>query len=556
MNPDPHNGPPRHSPDVRRREALEQLTTDGVDLLVVGGGITGAGIARDAALRGLSVAIVDKGDWASGTSSKSAKLVHGGLRYLETFDLGLVMESTRERYRLRKRNPHVVWPIPFVMPVYDHDKHGLAKLGLGLWLYDLLSFLRAFKRHRRLGRDATVAEVPGLRVAGLRGAHKYYDCRTDDARLTWATVADAARHGATALNYVAYEGPSFDGDRVAAADLREARTGNLYRVRCKHIVYAAGHWTDRLAHAPGGGRLIRPTKGVHVVLPRARLRVDSALALTSVTDGRAMFAVPFEHTTYIGTTDTDYHGDLDDIQPTRADVDYLLETANYFFPDAELTVDDVRATWAGLRPLIREDGKTAYRTSREHEIYPDPRGITTIAGGKLTTYRAMAQELTDLVAKDLKRHHGIRAGRCRTHKVALDPALRAHPDLLRGPPDPLERALYRLHGSAARWIRRRMADFPLEQGKLCQDLPYVMAQVSWAVLGEQARTLEDALVRRIPIFYLGVDQGLSCGPQVARHMAALLDRDRAWVNAQLRDYERLVRASRAWRDAAPLADSS
>jgi len=545
---------PETSPDARRRDAARRLAETGVDLLVVGGGITGAGIARDAALRGLSVAIVEKTDFGAGTSSRSSKLVHGGLRYLENYQFGLVMESTRERYRQRRLNPHLVWPIPFLMPVYEGSRHGMFKLNLGLWLYDLLAMFRSFRIHKKLRPDRATALAPGLRSEGLRGGLHYYDCRTDDARLTLANVLDAERHGAIALNYTRYVGPQRDsGGRVEGAALADELDGSRWDLRCRHIVYATGHWSDRTPGAPGGGKLIRPTKGVHVVVPRERLPIDAAVTLTAVRDGRVMFAIPFENTTYIGTTDTDYDGDLDDIRASSDDVAYILETTNHYFPDAALTAADVRSTWAGLRPLIRDDSDSAYKTSREHEIFPEPSGITTIAGGKLTTYRAMADEVMRHVVRDLAKRHGVKARRCRTHKVPLDPGVSTPEDLLNGPADPFERNLWRQHGSAASWVRERMASHPAEAAILTPDLPVVLAQVSWAVLGEHGLHVEDVLLRRLPVFYRAADQGLGCARLVASHMAALLGRDERWVDREVRAWEGLVQASREWRESAPAA---
>ncbi|TNF26578.1 MAG: glycerol-3-phosphate dehydrogenase/oxidase [Deltaproteobacteria bacterium] len=547
------------APEARRRAGLARLAEHGVDVLVVGGGITGAGIARDAALRGLSVAIVEKTDWGAGTSSRSSKLVHGGLRYLENYQFGLVMESTRERHRQSRLNPHLVWPIPFLMPVYAGSRHGMAKLNLGLWLYDLLSMFRTYRVHRKLRPERARELAPGLRADGLRGGLHYFDCRTDDARLTLANVLDAQRHGAIALNYTRFVAPLLDADgRVTGATLADELDGSRTEVRCKHLVYATGHWSDHISGAPGGGRLIRPTKGVHLVVPHDRLPVATAVTLTAVRDGRVMFAIPAENTTYIGTTDTDYDGDLDDIRATADDIDYILETANHYFPDAHLTGADVMSTWAGLRPLIRDDADSAYKTSREHEIFPSPSGITTIAGGKLTTYRAMAEELMRHVVRDLAKHHGVKAKRCCTHKVPLDPGVRQPEDLLRGPEDAFERNLWRQHGSAGSWVHERMKSHPAEAATLTPDLPIVLAQVSLAVLGEHAMHLEDVLVRRLPVFYRAADQGLGCGRAVATHMAALLGRDERWVADEVRAWEALVEASRAWRDpeTARLAQSA
>ena len=540
-----------------RAARLERLATDSFDLLVVGGGVTGAGIARDAVQRGLSVALVERADFASGTSSKSSKLVHGGLRYLENFEFGLVFEGTRERAYQRRLNPHLVWPLAFVFPVYASDPNGLFKVNLGLWLYDLLSIFRGYRLHKRLSAAATRELVQGLRADELRGSVHYYDCRTDDARLALANALAAQRDGAVSVNYVEFVAPLCDDGRVEAATVRDVLTGREIEVRCRHVAYAAGPWTDQLPEAPGAGELLRPTKGVHIVVGRERLPVDHAVVMSAVADGRVVFAIPFATCTFIGTTDTDYQRELEAVRATAEDVAYLLDTTNRYFPEAGLVATDVRSTWAGLRPLIRSDAETAYKTSREHELFHDERGITTIAGGKLTTYRSMAAEVVDAAIQDLRPRGLGELARCRTHKVPLDPDLPPVEDPVRGPADPLDNALWRCHGSGAAWVRARMESHPAEAEALSPTLPHVLAQVSRAVLFEQAERLEDVLVRRLPLFYLAPDQGERAAEPVARHMAALLQRPAAWVESEIADYREVVEQSRVgWRalaavDSAP-----
>lgn len=524
-----------------RTSDLETLRTQLLDVLVVGGGITGAGIARDAALRGLSVGLIEQADYASGTSSRSSKLIHGGLRYLENFEFGLVFEALRERANLRRLNPQLVWPLPFVFPVYKRDRHSLFKINLGLWLYDMLSAFRTYRWHSRLSKSKTAAAVPGLLTDKLVGAVRYHDCRTDDARLTLATVLDARRHGATAINFVSYDSTVFDseGARVTGARITDRLTGESFPIRCKHIIRAVGPWTDAIADRPSEEPVLRPTKGVHLIVARERLPIDACVVMTAVQDGRVIFAVPFFNTTFVGTTDTDFDGDIDQLRATSDDVAYLLATANHYFPEAHLVPEDVRSTWAGLRPLVRSDAATPGKVSREHEIYEDPRGMTTIAGGKLTTYREMARETTDIAATWLRETHGTRSTECRTAKLPLDPEAQQYSDPW-GPKDELEQHLWRHHGSGMSWLRARVEAFPQEGERLVPDLPYVMAEVTRAVLVEQARTLEDVMVRRFHVHYRAADQGLSAARSVATHMASLLDLDEAWVDAQVTTYEEVV----------------
>ena len=520
------------------------MMTETFDLLVVGGGITGAGVARDAAMRGLKVALVERADYAFGTSSRSSKLVHGGLRYLENLEFGLVFEALRERAVQRRLNPHLVWPLPFIFPVYKTHRNRLWKIRLGLWLYDLLSAFRNYRWHRRLKKTQTLEHVPELLPEGLVGSVRYYDCRTDDARLTLGNVLDAARAGACTANYVSFDEPHYEGDRVVGATLTDRLTGDSATMKCKHIVFCGGPWTDLLKDAPGDGHLLRPTKGVHIVVDRERLPLNDAIVMNAHQDGRVVFAVPFFNATYIGTTDTDFDGDFDSVRATADDVSYLLETSNYHFPNIELRGEDVWSTWAGVRPLIRSDEASPGKTSREHQLYSDPRGITTIAGGKLTTYRAMAEEVVDSALVQLKEAHGVSAKRCNTHRVPLDAKLPPDIDPVTGPEDPTRRHLWRHFGSGAAWIQKRWESHPEEKAILAEGLPYTLAEITYTVLHEQAERLEDAFVRRLQLFFRDPDQGLSCAERVARHMAVLLGHNEAWVAAEVEAYTSDVERSR------------
>ncbi|MCB9728941.1 MAG: glycerol-3-phosphate dehydrogenase/oxidase [Deltaproteobacteria bacterium] len=508
------------------------------DLLVVGGGVTGCGVARDAALRGLSVALVEAGDYASGTSSKSSKLVHGGLRYLEQGQIGLVMESARERAIQTRLNPHLVWPQSFVVPGFRGDPHRLGVMALGLWIHEAVSLFRGYGERQRLGPEAAWRRVPGLRRDGLRGALRYWDCRTDDARLTLANALDAERHGALTLNYTRFDAPSFGSDgAVCGAQVRDLLTGRDAELRCRHIAYAAGPYTDALPEAPGGGALLRTSRGSHLVVPRARLPVDDVVVVATE-DRRMVFAVPWEEVTYIGTTDTDHDSPAGPVAATADDIAYLLAATNGSFPDARLGPADVLTTWAGLRPLIRDGAATAARTSREHQRFDDPRGITSIAGGKLTTYRSMAEEVVDAACARLRRL-GARPGPCRTARVPLDPDLPPAPE----PSGGRALHLWRAHGGGMRWIQQRMQEAAEQARPLVEGYPWVPAEVDYATAREQAMRLQDVMVRRLGLFYRVPDQGLAVAAAVATRMAALLGRDAAWVDAELDDYASLVAAN-------------
>jgi glycerol-3-phosphate dehydrogenase len=500
-------------------------------------------VARDAALRGLSVAVIDASDYASGTSSRSSRLVHGGLRYLERFEFGLVFESLRERALQRRLQPNLVWPIEFLVPSYEGDEHGLMKMDFGLWIYDALSVGRTAHWHRRLSAPRLLERVPGLRAEGLRGGISYHDCKTDDARLTLANVMDSARQGAVALNYVSLVAPRFEEDQVVGADLQDALTGDAITVRAAHIVYACGPWTDRLPEAPGGGHLMRPTKGVHLVLPRHRVPVETAVVVSAPSDGRVIFIVPEGDTVYVGTTDTDYSGDPADVRATADDVSYILEALHHYFPESEIRAEHVCGTWAGVRPLIASDADSAYSTSREHEVYRDPRGLTTVAGGKLTTYRSMAEEVVDAVIGGRRERRARGWKKCRTRELPLDPSLGPEPDQA-GENGRLDHHLWRLHGGGSAWIRERIAASPHEGAVLHPALPYRLAEVSRAVLTEHAERVDDILIRRLHFFTEAPDQGLGCVDLVAEHAAGLLGCDGEWAALEAKRYREMVDRSR------------
>lgn len=389
-----------------RAASRARLSSQLFDLLIVGGGINGAGIARDAALRGLSVALVERDDFASGTSSRSSRLVHGGVRYLEHGYLHLVFEASRERRTLLRIAPHLVRPLQFTWPVYSGARLPRWKILAGLWLYDLLALFRNVARHDGLSVEGVLALEPRLEPTGLTGGARYFDAATDDARLTVANVVDAVTTGATVLNHAECSALWFDGHPVGGAVIRDRFTGESIDVRATVVVNATGPWTDaiRRLESAWSSPAVLGTKGVHVAVPAARVGNRHAVTLLSSRDGRVMFVLPAGEHTIIGTTDTVTHEHPEQVRATRADVRYLLDSANSVFPGARLTEADVVCAWAGIRPLVagKQAGDPA-SASREHEIAVGPRGVISVSGGKLTTYRSMAEEVVDLVQRRLGR---------------------------------------------------------------------------------------------------------------------------------------------------------
>ncbi|HEY8431856.1 MAG TPA: glycerol-3-phosphate dehydrogenase [Sandaracinaceae bacterium] len=552
-----------------RRAMWEQLKGP-VDLLVIGGGITGAGIARDAARRGLSVALVEMSDLAFGTSSRSSKLIHGGLRYLEHYEFSLVFEAVSERRILQDIAPHLVNPLGFLFPVYAGARRQLWLINAGMWLYDGLSLFRSPKIHKNLKPREVAKLEPALKRERLKGAPLYYDCSTDDARLTLETALDAAAHGAVIATWA--KARSFlktETGRVRGAVVSDELGGELKQIEARTVVNATGPWTDRtiaMSHPLASGKILRPTKGIHIVVDHEKLPLSNAVVCFHPTDERVLFAIPWGDRTYLGTTDTDYDGDPALVRATLEDVDYLIDASNSYFPSHPLRREDVIATWAGVRPLMAPQDRSAdlkeSAVSREHQILIGQDGLITIAGGKLTTYRRMAAEVVDTAVRLLELERGpLDLAPAATNKaplpgavgwpddddhakVAEEVAKAGHPRV----PEDVARHLADTYGMRALEIARRMAKDASACERLVPGRPEVMAQVDWAVHEELAATVCDVMIRRTQLFYRDRDQGLGAAESVAARMARELGWDDATRQRELERYREEVARSRAWRD--------
>jgi glycerol-3-phosphate dehydrogenase len=543
-----------------RATALRRLGRERFDVLVIGGGITGAGVALDASARGMTTALVERHDFASGTSSQSSKLIHGGLRYLQQKDFVLVYEALAERQRLLGNAPHLVTRLPFVIPLFGKDgivNHSVARTySTALWLYDLTGGLRIGERHRRLSRRQTMADFPALDARRLVDGFRYWDAWADDARLTLTVARTAVSHyGAVAANYAPVAALRHgDDQRVCGAVLRDGT-----EITAATVVNATGVWSDELrALADGGvggvgGARLRPAKGIHLAFKADRVPTMTAAVLPVPGDRRTIFVVPWGDFTYVGTTDTDYDGPLDEPQCGAEDVAYLLKALN-----AAITVPvseaDVVGCWAGLRPLVKEarDARTA-DLSRRHVVSVSADGMINVMGGKLTTYRRMAADAVDEVARALGRPF-LRSATRRLPLLGADrtPALREPGSAARlGVSAEVLTHLVNRYGSEARTVIAMMEADPQLGRPLLAGLPYLRAEAVYAARYEMAWTLDDVLSRRTRALVLARDASADAADEVARLISPELGWSPARAEAEVEAYRAIAhRAKHAMSEAA------
>lgn len=516
-----------------------RLATEEFDLLVVGGGIVGVGVALDAVTRGLSVALVEARDLASGTSSRSSKLIHGGVRYLERLDFGLVREALIERGALLTTlAPHLVRPVRFVMPL----TRGIVQrgyFGAGLSLYDLFSRFGVgnpgVDHHRHLSRAQLERAMPGLKKGAFKGGLTYFDGRVDDARLVLAVARTAVAHGVALVTRTEVTGFEREGDRVIGARVRDAETGDQIRVRAKHTILATGVWTERLAERVGRPPFtVAASKGIHITVPRDR--IESKAGVISRTDKSVLFIIPWGDQWLIGTTDTPWSGDLDDPPATSSDIDYVLDTVNAIL-EKPLARDDITGTWSGLRPLIAGDTDDTTALSREHLVASVAPGITVVAGGKLTTYRVMARDAVDAVAPGTT---------SRTAEIPLHGAEgfadawdnRAQLANRLNIPGRVAAHLLKRHGSAVSEIVG-LVNGKRELARVIPETLYLAAEVVYAVTHEGARTLDDIVTRRLRLRMENRGVMVRALPEIARVAGDVC----GWSDAQRKAQVRGVTSS-------------
>lgn len=526
-----------------RAHNISLMGSEQFDVLVIGGGITGAGVALDAAARGYRVALVEKGDFASGTSSKSTKLVHGGIRYLPNFDFALVREALLERGLLLRNAPFLVHPVGFVLPIYKGDRHpvglpfttpwgiGLGViLDIGLWLYDGLAGRHNVKRHRRLSRKEVMRLAPALVTENLKQGFIYYDGQTNDARLTMAVLRTAVQYGATIANYAEVTSFVTENGKVCGAHVRDNLGNQSFIARARHIINATGVFAEEVEALTDAGSLVHvePSKGVHLVFSREDVKIgDDAIVLPETDDKRILFLVPWESRVVFGTTDTG-SGDLDHPTATKDDIAYLLHHLNRYL-SVNLTADDIISVYAGYRPLLRarSSAHSTAKLSRTHAVLQNSSGLVTIVGGKLTTYRRMAQDTVDV----LSRRDGSTSMPHPTTNLPLSgsagwPAAQRDLEVKGAALGLSPQTVFHLgesYGSHASSLLSLIASDATLGTRLIEDLPYLRAEVVYACRHEMAMTLDDVLARRTSIILEDRDRGAGIVEDVAALMAMELD---------------------------------
>lgn len=528
---------------MAREEAVRALSHDRFDLLVIGGGITGTGVAREAALRGLRVALLERDDFAAGTSSRSSRLIHGGVRYLEHGHLGLVFEASRERRLLLALAPHLVRPLAFTWPVYQDARVPRWKLRAGLALYDALSLFRNVGRHRALAVDEVLDAEPELDRTGLVGGASYWDAATDDTRLTLATALAAREAGAVVLNHAEVIGGINEPGALDGVQWRDTVTGSTHETRGAIVVNCTGPWSDTTAALTGlpAAHAVHGAVGAHIAVSRQRLGIRDAITITSPLDGRVMFVLPAGVHAIIGTTERPATSGPDQVRASGQEIAYLLRSVNRRFPHANLSREDVISAWAGIRPLAASHTGTARHTgsaSREHAIVRAANGLVNVTGGKLTTYRAMAIDVVD-------RATGRSASKRVTHRSRTEPlpggdmlslAHTVHDALVVVHDAAVAERLAQAYGSRWRNVWSYAQRDATLRDRLVEALPYLYAEVAHAVEREAACTLADVLMRRTHVAFETRDHGLGAAARIAPLVARLLGWSDAQREAALTEY--------------------
>jgi glycerol-3-phosphate dehydrogenase len=534
----------RHS-NIKKMQELD------FDLVIIGGGINGAGAAREASLRGMKVALIEARDFASGTSSKSSKLIHGGLRYLENLDFKLVFEALNERTKLFEMAPHLVHPLRFLIPLYETSRVSMFTMGLGMWLYDALALFQTPEMHERLSSEETLKRMPILAANKLVGSFVYSDAYMDDDRLVLETLRSAHDHGAVCANYVKATGASFNSDGcLNGIEVTDTLATNPqpFMVRGKHFISTVGPWTDLFGEKlfQDWKKILRPTKGIHLTFSKARLPLTSAVVMAAENSSRIVFGIPRHEMVIVGTTDTDYSGSPELVATKAADVDYLLDITRQYFPGGNLTKSDIIASYAGVRPLVKDDSSTEGKTSREHTIINDPRGVTFVAGGKYTTYRLMAEQVVEGALKYFSIEERVQFKKTDS-AIALNPWT---------DPESYDKAHLNIDQYCRTSllkkseIQKLVARFGTEVEEFFHHKPetlsYWQLEAYQAIENTMCLNLIDFYTRRTPLFLSEPDHGISALPEISKVFQEALGLSDAELENQVQSLKSFIQTELTW----------
>ncbi len=529
-----------------RANNLKKFETETFDLVIIGGGITGAGVARDAAQRGMSVALVEAQDFAQGTSSRSSKLVHGGIRYLENMEFKLVFEALSERTKLFEMAPHLVHPLRFMIPLYQGGRVGMGKMAMGMWLYDALSLFQA-EMHERLDANESAERMPVLRQNGLLGSFVYSDAYMDDDRLVHETLRSANQYGARCANFVKAIGAKFDtAGKITAVECEDLLSKKKFSLRGKHIVSCVGPWTDQVASTlvKNWKSILRPTKGVHLTFAKDRLPLSSAVVMAA--EARIVFGIPRHEMVIVGTTDTDFNQSPEQVVTTPEDVDYLLGVVDDYFPQAKIRKEDIVASYAGVRPLVKDISENEGKTSREHTIFTDEHQITYVAGGKYTTYRLMAQQIVEHSLQYFSIEERVKFNRAQTAQplnplITLE-TMRLSEDL-KG--ELLEKT--KMSEKEVQLLVERHGGEALELLKKYPGMTYWQMEAQHAIDSTMCLHLKDFYSRRTPLILSRADHGLSQLREISQIFANSYNWDGVHILDEQRKLNEHIQHELAWK---------
>ncbi|MFZ3231767.1 MAG: glycerol-3-phosphate dehydrogenase/oxidase [Pseudobdellovibrio sp.] len=506
-----------------RAENLKKLKTEKFDLVIIGGGITGAGVARDAASRGLKVALVEAHDYAFGTSSRSSKLIHGGIRYLENFEFQLVFEALTERTKLFQIAPHLVHPLRFMIPLFKDSRVSMFKMGLGMLLYDALALFRSPELHERLSAQKTSERLPIIKDSNLVGSYIYSDAYMDDDRLVHETLRSANEENAICANYVKVIKSKIENNHVSGLQVEDQITKENFIIQTEQVVCTVGPWTDLVGEklVSDWKKILRPTKGIHLTFHKNRLPLTSAVVMGAQESSRIVFAIPRHEMIIVGTTDTDFEGNPELAIVTANDVKYLLKITNEYFPGAKLTPKDIISSYVGVRPLVKDDSGNESKTSREHTILSDAQGFVFVAGGKYTTYRLMSEQIVDLIIKKFPVEKKLSLNKCQTAK-----SLNSYTTS-----EAYEQALEESADASAdvKWLVDRYGqEAYIIINKYGPELSIWQLEALQAIHQTMCMSLIDFYARRVPLVLAYEDHGLNLLDQIAE----IFKKELSWSNEE------------------------